>query len=71
MPDVFTVWTIYDRPLDFPEKWVLRAHDVPGGPRASCEVADTLDELRAKVPPGLVCMTRTDGDYPAIYEVWI
>ena len=37
-----TFWMIYDHPSDYPTKWVLRAHDVPGGPRLKLETAATL-----------------------------
>ncbi len=37
-----TLWTIYDHPSDYPTKWVLGTHDVPGGPRLRLETAATL-----------------------------
>lgn len=66
-----TIWTVYRHPRDFPTKWVLRAHDIPGPvARALVETADTLEEIRAKAPPGLHCLPRFPDDNPAIYETW-
>lgn len=70
-----TVWTIYREPSDYPGCWVLRAHDIfPGEktyPHEFCFVAMTLGEIRAKVPPGTLCIGRTAQDNPAIYESWV
>jgi hypothetical protein len=71
----WTVWTIYRELNDYPGCWVLRAHDIfPGvGTRANefCFVAMTLNELRAKVPPGTLCIGRIPEDDGAIYESWV
>jgi hypothetical protein len=70
-----TIWTIYRHPNDYPGQWVLRAHDIlPGiGVRAQsfCLVAKTLDEIRAKVPPGTWRIGREANDNPVVYESWI
>ena len=66
-----TIWTIYKHPSDYPDEWVLRAHDVPGGPRFGCATADTLQAIRRKVPLHLHCLARSEDDDPAIYEVWV
>jgi hypothetical protein len=34
-------------------------------------IAKTLDEIRAKVPPGASLVGREPSDNPAIYESWI
>lgn len=69
--DVWTVWTIYQNPSDYPGKWVLRAHDHPGGARAECYVCDTLNEARSFVPRGLTRLSRHLSDDPVIRETWI
>lgn len=74
MADVLTVWTVYKNPDDYPRKWVLRAHDIgPAGtrPRAECIVRDSLEEIRAEVPPGLYRLNRAGADEPAIFESWV
>ena len=68
--EVLTMWTVYDHPRDYPDKWVLRAWDMPGGRRETVETADTLEEIRAKIPPSLFRAPRNPGDDPAIYETW-
>ena len=47
--EVLTMWTVYDHLRDYPDKWVLRAWDMPGGRRETVETADTLEEIRAKI----------------------
>jgi hypothetical protein len=70
--DPLTIWTIYREPSDHPGCWVLRAHDVFPGKRTHSHdfffVAATLNEIRAKVPPGTWCIGRTPIDHPVIYE---
>lgn len=71
-----TIWTVYRSPSDYPGKWVLRAWDIVRGspsaqPRHECDVADSLDEIRELLPPGLHCLGREHADDPVIYESWI
>jgi hypothetical protein len=68
------IWTIYRNPTDFPGKFVARRHDIfRDGPKASDEyfTAATLDEIRAALPFGLACLTRSEEDEPQIVESWI
>lgn len=68
--DLF-IWTIYNRPLDYPDKIVAREFIIrPQGAVASGEmfVADTIAEARALLPPGLVSLGRQDADDPVIVE---
>jgi hypothetical protein len=72
--DCLTIWTIYYGPSDYPDSWVLRGHEIlqhGTQPHKFCFVAPTLDELRAKVPPGSLCIGRERGDHPAIHECWV
>ena len=71
-----TVWTIYRHPHDYPGRWVMRAHEVLPTvgitwPHDVCSVASSLDEIRAKVPPGTWRVGRAPGDHPVIHECWI
>jgi hypothetical protein len=71
---VLPMWTIYDHPRDMPEHWVARRWEVSGtGGVATPEVltADTLEALRAQLPPDLCRMPRQPGDDPTIVEVWL
>ena len=64
------IWVIYDNPLDVPGKFVLR-HWINENPTKTMYIADTLDEIRTKVPQGLVNIGRMPEDDPKIKEVWI
>lgn len=66
-----TVWTVYHNPKDYPGHWVLRAHDVPGGPRADCHVSKSYKGVREQVPMGCVRLDRTADDDPVIFETWV
>jgi hypothetical protein len=79
---MLVVWTIYYNPSDYPGKYVVRAHDVrrvtqDGGttgvsvPRRVAFICDSLAGARSKVPYGLICLGREDGDEPQIVESWI
>lgn len=68
--DLF-IWTIYNRPLDYPDKIVARKFIIrPRGAVASDEmfVADSITEVRALLPRGLVSLGRQDTDDPVIVE---
>jgi hypothetical protein len=72
--NTLTMWTIYEHPKDYPGKWVMRAHDIAAGsttPRADCIVADSLDEVRAVLPPGLTRLPPHPDDDPVIHETWL
>jgi hypothetical protein len=64
------MWFVsYERP----GKFIARAMvaDPLGGKRLPGElVADTLDELRAMLPPGLTRWERSSVMLPEVLEVW-
>ena len=64
------MWFVsYERP----GKFIARAMvaDPHGGKRLPGElVADTLDELRAMLPPGLTRWERSSVMLPEVLEVW-
>jgi hypothetical protein len=68
---MLTIWTVYKSPRDYPGHWVLRAHDVPGGPRADCFVSKSLEKVRAQIPMGCVRMVPQEGDDLVIFETWM
>ena len=67
-------WVIY-RPTtaDYSGRWVARMHVTLPVHRATRFVIthDSLEELRATLPPGLYCIGRDPEDAPVIEEVWI
>ena len=77
MPDEdieLVIWTIYERPRDFPDSYVLRGHVIERGgtrPHDVCFVAATLEEVRTQLPLGVHCLPRSPDDEPQIVESWI
>ena len=74
--DEFWMWTIYERPRDFPALYVARLWRLRRGadnPVAALETltAPTLDELRDQLPPGLYRVPRNACDDPVIVETWL
>lgn len=72
--EAMSIWTIYERPHDYPDQCVARRCEVSaGGVRMTNDmfVADTVDELRMLLPPGLFCLSRDPKDDPVIVEVWL
>ncbi|RQP58001.1 hypothetical protein DF159_20880 [Burkholderia ubonensis] len=69
----FELWTIYERPRDYPHSFIARRWTIEGGAAVPCEVAvvaPTLEDVRELLPPGLVRMERNDQDEPQIVETW-
>jgi hypothetical protein len=75
------MFTVYERPQDFPESYVVRRsvlycgnHPLAGtvamddSPMA---VVSTLEQARAVIPQWLHCLPRSADDVPCIKEVWI
>lgn len=73
--DKLSLWTVYDHPKDYPDCFVTRRSTVgPGGVveiTSDMFAADSLEELRALLPRGLVCIGRNPFDDPVIVEVWL
>lgn len=69
------MWTVYDHPLDFPDKFVARRFDVDAdGPKPTDEVivSKHLYIVReCMAVRGLVCLTRNEGDDLKIVETWL
>lgn len=67
------MWTVYERPSDFPERYVARLF-VLDKPTDRVMFAATLAEIREKIEaahPGLICLPRQASDEPQIVEVWL
>jgi hypothetical protein len=69
--DVLCMYTIYHSPADYPGKYVVRMHTVPGGVTDALAITKTLEDARAQVPPqASVRWPRQEDDLPSIVEVW-
>ncbi len=64
------MWVVYEKPSDFPDKFVLRKW-LNDEPTEEIQIADTLEDIRKKVPEGLVKISRDLRDDPVIVEVWL
>ena len=66
-------WTIYNRPLDFPNHFAVRQWVVTDDGllmhKFAC-VCDTLEEARECIPVGTLCFPREEDDDPVIVESW-
>lgn len=70
-PGEFTVWVVYDRPLDFPESYVAREF-VLDRPTTITMTCPDLETLRAALNrAGLICLTIQPKNDPKILEVWL
>jgi len=61
---------VYDHPTDYPDKFIARLWDC-SAPTNIIATADTLEELREKIPSTMVKLNRDSQDDPCIVEVWI
>lgn len=67
---VMPVITIYERPKDFPRKYVARLFNL-AKPTEFVVVKDTLQEIRKEIPENMVRLPRHAEDDPVILETWI
>lgn len=74
------MWTVTNHPSDYPDKFVARLGFLYAGKDKKAHrsfstekyfLADTLEELRGKLPQGLTRLQRTEADDPIIVEVWM
>ena len=69
--------TVYDHPQDFPHGYVARAHIIAHGGKSAYVSPmiyigrETLDEVRAAIPPDMVKMIRHPQDDPVILETYV
>jgi hypothetical protein len=68
---VLTIWTVYKNPKDYPGHWVLRAHDVPGGPRTDCFVSKTYNGVCKHIPMSCIRVPPAASDDPVVFESWL
>jgi hypothetical protein len=72
---VLTQYTIYERPRDYPDGYVVRAFHIVRGhtepvPDPGAWHVPTLERARSVIPDGLFRIDRLPGDDPNILEVW-
>jgi hypothetical protein len=73
---MLALWTVFDHPTDYPDKFVARRFEVDGygvKPTGSIIIMNDLDKLREMLEfeMHLTCLTRSPQDDPKIVEVWL
>ena len=70
----FSVFTIYEHPLDFPQHYVVRETVALEGVvyfHLTQQLADTLEDARKLIPAGRICLSEPNTpELPAV-ESWI
>ena len=68
--DDTSMWIVFEEPPAFPNQYVARLYRsyVATGEYV---VGNTLNEVRAKLPSGLMRMERSSQDDPLVRESWI
>jgi len=67
-------YTIYFDPEDFPGKYVVRgwtSYLEHSEPDKECEVVDSLEKAREKIPAGMVWQARYPSDPRPVVEAWV
>jgi hypothetical protein len=71
--DLLRCWVIYKHPSDYPDHYVVRQWlcTEPPTPFQEAQLADTLEEARALLPPGLKNVGKGFEVDQVIEEVWM
>lgn len=68
---VFSLWTIYDHPRDYPNSYVARRFE-NDRPTADHMVSPDIESLREQMRQrGLALLSRDQADDPSIVETWL
>jgi hypothetical protein len=73
-PKQINMICIYDRPNDYPERFVGRIIFINHGVVIMSNaviLADTLEELKTKIPSSMVYLDRQENDDPKIVGVYL
>jgi hypothetical protein len=69
------IWTVYDHPSDYPDRYVARCFEVDAdGPRSTGNIllSTSLDTIRTAMRDmGLIRMARWADDDANIIETWM
>jgi hypothetical protein len=69
------MFVVYERPRDYPDKFVLRRWSIgPGSAEGDADwfvLGETLDDVRAAVPQHCIRVGRSPHDEPQIVESWV
>ena len=75
--NAFFLYVIYDKPVDYPDVFVIRRWihtengDIPTNDAYTADSIEVLNNIRLEMSRcGLTCIPRFADDQPAILEVW-
>ena len=68
--DDLSMWIVYEDTPEFPNQYVARRY-VLDVQTEDYVVGDTLNDVRAELPPGLMRLERSVHDHPQVRESWI
>jgi len=68
--NAIALWVVYDSPIDIPG-WFVARKWLNETPTPELIQGKTLDELRSRLPKGLIRLERDSSDDPKIVETWI
>lgn len=77
MSDPLSMWTVYDRPTDYPHGIIARRYEVTAEgavPMLDCIAGPTLEAVREHLMhhAGMsVPLPRDPNDHPTVLETWI
>ncbi|ELA6946617.1 hypothetical protein RBG11_004220 [Vibrio parahaemolyticus] len=72
--NILPMLTVYERPDDYPNDFVVRLGYVAKGRYVQTEfacVTESLDDARGAIPFGLTLLGRSPQDPVCIVEVWV
>lgn len=72
MNDKLVQYAIYEKPVDYPDSFVVRQWEISAGEVSPgpAQLADSLEGARALIPAGAQLLPDFEGDDPKIVEVW-
>lgn len=62
---------VYEKPLDYPDKYVARLWGAKGKPTSIVVIKDSLEEIRNAIPRGMHRLGATSLDDPVLIETYI
>jgi hypothetical protein len=67
---VLNIWTVFDRPLDYPHGFIARRFELDQPTQDAFE--GDIDAIREAFERcGLYCLKRNDVDHPSVVETWL
>lgn len=64
-------WSIRFRSRKARDPAIAEIREGQALPTPDVKLCQSIDEARAQIPPGLVCLGREPADLPSIVETWI